>query len=63
MSSFSHISIAPAHPPAPQVKAFKEHKARITDLSFDESTEALASCASDGSVVVRRVAVGERVYQ
>ncbi|KDD72977.1 hypothetical protein H632_c2670p0, partial [Helicosporidium sp. ATCC 50920] len=35
-----------------EVKAFKEHKARITDLSFDESTEALASCASDGSVVI-----------
>ncbi|PSC74814.1 vacuolar sorting-associated 41-like protein [Micractinium conductrix] len=35
-----------------QVKSFREHSAEVTDLSFDEASEFLASTSTDGTVVV-----------
>lgn len=36
-----------------QVMLFKEHKREVTDLSFDDNAEFLASGAADGSLAVR----------
>jgi WD40 repeat protein len=35
-----------------QIKTYTEHTTAITDLSFDENAENLASSSSDGSIVV-----------
>ncbi|KAK2079677.1 hypothetical protein QBZ16_002072 [Prototheca wickerhamii] len=63
---YSPLSNAAAFPGAAtrlevsdKVKAFKEHIASITDLSFDRTADYLASSSKDGAVVVYGLYTGE----
>lgn len=47
----------PAAPRSQQVKLFKEHRREVTDLSFDDGAEFLASGAADGSLAVRSLSL------
>ncbi|GAB4813865.1 hypothetical protein N2152v2_000911, partial [Parachlorella kessleri] len=43
-----------------EVKVYREHSGPVTDLSFDAQAEYLASCSTDGSVVVVGLYSGEQ---